>query len=116
MLLIGAMVVLRSVTRTSAAVPVSLVAYRGLEAPNVPMNRPLHVVLEGNGLGAKNVVVQLVDKDGQQVWESRASVRENTIALEVPSIKESGPHFFRIYAGNGTTEGDLLREFALEAK
>lgn len=94
----------------------TLVAYRGLETPVVPVNRPVHVSLNAEDLKPGTVVLEMVDADGKQLWTGSAVVQNDHVTVDVPKIAAAGDHFFRLYAPGPNGRGELLREFSFEAK
>ncbi|MBV9268196.1 MAG: hypothetical protein JO061_18655 [Acidobacteriaceae bacterium] len=92
---------------------VNLVAYRGLESPVLPIDRPLSVHLNANGIAENRVKVELVSNNGKQVWQDIASVNQNRINIEVPKITQPGTYLFRVSDAGTQSE---LREFSFEIK
>jgi hypothetical protein len=92
---------------------INLVAYRSLESPVVPKDRPLEVHLNANGLSENRVKVELVTNDGKEIWQHVASVDQSRIDLEVPKITETGTYLFRVSDPANQSE---LREFSFEIK
>lgn len=96
---------------------VALTAYRGVESGAAPLNRPLHIRLSTADLNDGPVNVEIVNGSGARVWTGSAAIRNQTLFVNVPAIRESGAHFLRVYApSSGSGSGDLLREFAFQAK
>jgi hypothetical protein len=96
---------------------VSLVATRGTETSAVPEGRPLHVHLDAAGLPEGPVSVELIDEAGTQLWKGSGLVRHDQVDVTTPQITSPGGYFFRLYApARNGQPGDLLREFALQAK
>jgi hypothetical protein len=96
---------------------VTLSAYRGIESPAVPEGRPLHVHLNAADLTEGQVVVELVDGSGSEIWKGTANIRHDQAEVTLPRIAEAGPHFIRLYAPTrDNPEGDLLREFAFQVQ
>ncbi len=103
---------------------VTLMAYRGIETPVVPKDKPLHMFLNAEGLDQNSVAVRLVDGQGAQLWKGTAEVHQNRAAVDLPKIAESGTHIVQLYApqtdneANGQPNGEprLLREFSFDVK
>jgi hypothetical protein len=96
---------------------VTLTAYRGVETAIVSQGWRLNMHLNGQGLAPGPVAVQLADHSGAIVWSGTSIVRDSTVNVAIPRLTKSGSYYLRLYSlpytGSG---GDLLREFALEAR
>lgn len=114
---IGVAVVPEVVQRNQPVAQVSLSAFRGTETAVVPEGRRLQVTLNTSDLEHGPVAVAVVDGSGTEIWNGKGVIQHDQLDLTVPPIKESGAHFFRIYAlGTDKEHGELLREFALQVK
>jgi hypothetical protein len=99
------------------AATVNLSAYRGLEFAAVPVNKPLRLRVNAVGLDHDHLSAQMVNSEGSQVWSGPAELKGDTVELTVPKIRLQGPHYLRLYARDAAGQrGELLREFALQAK
>lgn len=96
------------------AADVTLVAQRGIETDQLPVDRPLHVTLDAADLNQSTVGVELVDANGSPVWNATAPVQNDRVVVNVPRIAHSGEHYFRLYSSDNQRE--LLREFAFNVK
>jgi hypothetical protein len=116
-LALGVILVPRLPQHAGAVPEISLSAYRGLETVVWPENQPVHVRLNASDLAEGPVIVQMVDSSGSQIWRSAATAKQHAVSITVPRITEPGTHYLRLYtAPRGTTQGDLLREFAFQVK
>jgi len=115
-LLLGVSVIPRIAAVHAPVAQVSLMAYRGVEAPVAPRSHELHVQLNANDLTEKTVAVTLVDDQGKELWKGTAPVRNNEVDVTVPEITQTGAHFFRLYSIASNGEGELLREFGFQIK
>ncbi len=96
---------------------VDLTSYRGSGNVIVPAGHPLRLHLNANDLPEGPVTVEIVDATGTQIWKGAAAIRHDRVDVAVPSIREHGSHFLRLYApARGNSEGGLLREFAFKTK
>lgn len=96
---------------------VNLSAYRGDETAVVPEGRRLHLQLNAEDLAEGPVTIELVNSQGAQVWEGGAMISGDRIEVNLPRITEAGPHYIRVYAASqGSSPGDLLREFVFRVK
>jgi len=96
---------------------VNLTAFRGTETAIVSEGRPLHMHLNAAGLLPGPVAVELADRQGATEWKGTAVVRHDAVDVTLPRITQSGPHVLRLYSlPPAGTEGELLREFALDAQ
>lgn len=96
---------------------VSLVSYRGSEVTSVPEGRPLHVHLNATDLPEGAAVVELVNDTGAELWQRGAQIRHDAVDIVAPQINQPGSYFVRLYAaGQDNRPGEMLREFALQAK
>lgn len=96
---------------------VSLIAYRGSEVTSVPERRPLHVHLNAAELPEGPAVVELVNDAGALLWQRAAEIRHESADVIAPQIEQPGSYFVRLYAAaQDHRPGQLLREFALQAK
>ena len=91
---------------------VALTAYRGTDTAIVSEWRPLDMHLNAADLSEGPVQVELVDRLGSQLWKGASAVRNNSVDVRLPRIKESGSHFVRLY----DPKGELLREYAFQVK
>jgi hypothetical protein len=109
-----------SIPRRHEAIPlrVNVSAWRGVDIASVATGHPLDLRLNSTDLHAGAVVVQLVDSSGREVWHGPASVRNESVAVSLPTLNRRDNYFVRLYSvgSNGATYGDLLREFGLRAK
>jgi len=96
---------------------VTITTYRGTETAVVSQRWPLRIHLNGEGLPPGPVSVELLDNVGTIVWRGISLVRDEKVTVTLPRITKTGSHFLRLsslpYAGS---DGDLLREFAFDAK
>jgi hypothetical protein len=96
---------------------VIITAYRGTETVVVSEGRPLHMHLNAVGLAAGPIAVELAENNGAIVWRGTSLVRNDNVDVTLPRITKSGAHFLRLYSPTHLgSEGELLREFALDAK
>jgi hypothetical protein len=96
---------------------VNLTAFRGTETAIVSEGRPLHMHLNAAGLLPGPVEVELADRQGSTEWKGTSVVRHDAVDVTLPRITQSGPHVLRLYSLRPAgTEGELLREFALDAQ
>jgi hypothetical protein len=96
---------------------VSITAFRGTETTIVSEWRPLRMHLNADGLNPGAVAVELVDNNGSIIWKGPAAVRQDKVDVDLPRLTKSGPHFLRLYSvQQAGSDGELLREFSLEAK
>jgi anti-sigma factor RsiW len=91
---------------------VALTAYRGTETAIVSEWRPLQMHLNAADLNEGPVQVEVVDRLGSPVWKGASTVRNDSVDVHLPRIKQSGTHFLRLY----NPQGDLLREYAFQVK
>jgi hypothetical protein len=103
------------VHRPVAPAEVQLAAYRGIETASVPQGRPLHVRLDGNDLPGNEVMVQLVDDTGAELWKGSAAVAHAHAVFTAPAIAHPGAYLIRVYAA-GSEHAQLLHEFSIQAK
>jgi hypothetical protein len=108
------------ILRRHNAIPlrVNVSAWRGVDIASVATGHPLDLRLNSTDLRTGAVVVQLVDSSGREVWHGPASVRNESVAVSLPTLNHRDNYFVRLYSvgSNGATYGDLLREFGLRAK
>jgi hypothetical protein len=105
------------VDHNRSAADFSLSAYRGMESVVVPENRPLHLTLNANDLPEGAVAITVVDGNGAQIWSGKGQIQNGRISVTIPQIKQAGPHFVRLYSQTADdAQGDLLREFSIEAR
>ena len=91
---------------------VNLAAYRGSEATIVPEWRPLHIHLNAENLPGETVGVQVVNAEGDEVWQGASSINNQGVNVKIPRLTRSGSYLLRLYSPSK----DLLREFAFQAK
>ncbi len=114
---IGLAVTPQFLRHTAPLAEVSLVSYRGSEVTSVPEGRRLHVHLNAADLPEGAAIVELVNDTGAQLWHRAAQIRQDEADVVAPQINQPGSYFVRIYtAGQGNRPGQMLREFALQAK
>jgi anti-sigma factor RsiW len=107
----------RFVSRTPAAVDVSLSATRGSGAEAVPLGRALHLHLNAPDIANGPVQVVMVDANGSEIWKRAAKAQDDHVDVTVPRLDQPGGHFLRLYSvSTDHTPRDLLREFPLEVK
>jgi hypothetical protein len=96
---------------------VSVTAFRGTETAIVSEGRPLHMHLNAASLLPGPVAIELADRQGSIEWKGTSVVQHDTVDVTLPRITQSGPHVLRLYSQPPAgTEGELLREFALNAQ
>jgi uncharacterized membrane protein YhdT len=90
---------------------VALTAMRGNGSALVaPAGRGLSLYPDLTGIGSASFYrLEIVDQTGQPVWQGSFSRSQNGVSVPGQS---AGLYFVRVYR----TEGELLREFALEIK
>ena len=116
-LLLGITLVPQFTHLTEAPAEVSLSAYRGVQTPTVPVNRPLHIRLNAVDLAGGPVQAEIVNSGGAEVWQARTAIHNDKVEIDVPGMRESGAHFLRLYSANEeNAQRDLLREFAFQVK
>ncbi|MBV9613731.1 MAG: hypothetical protein JO091_14755 [Acidobacteriaceae bacterium] len=96
---------------------VNLSAYRGSETVLVPEWRPLDVHLKANDLADGPLALQVVDQNGTEIWKGTTLVRNEAAEAHIGRITRPGSYLLRLYepaAASG--QGNLLREFAFQAK
>jgi hypothetical protein len=73
--------------------------------------------LNAKDLPAEPVSVEVVNADGNQVWEGSNAISHEKVDAKLPKIDNKGNYLLRLYASdkNGAP-GDLLREFSFEVK
>jgi len=99
------------------AANVDLSAYRGLERTVVPKGWPLHIRMNANDLAEGPVEIEVVDREGTELWKGNTAILHESAEVNIPKIKVPGPYFVRVYrAVDGNPEGDLLREFAVQVR
>ncbi len=113
---LGVLITPEFLSHSAPVAQVSLVAYRGLETPVLPKDRPLHINLNASELASNAVDVELVNADGIRNWRGTAAIQENLVSVNVPRIKQAGQYFFRLYSPSSNGESELLREFAVQVK
>ncbi|MBV8071720.1 MAG: hypothetical protein JO270_17550 [Acidobacteriaceae bacterium] len=91
---------------------VTLSAFRGSEIAPVPEWHRLRIHLNARDLAPGPVKVELVDDQGVQRWHGESSVAADQVQVDMPAIRRSGEHFIRLE----DQQGELLREFAIQAK
>jgi len=91
---------------------VNLAAYRGSETTVVPEWRPLQLHLNAENISARNVGVQVVDAEGNEVWQGASSINNQGADVKIPRLTRSGSYLLRLYSPSN----DLLREFAFKTK
>jgi hypothetical protein len=95
---------------------VNVTAYRGTETTVVSEGRRLRVHLNAEGLAAGTVEVELADSNRAIVWKGSSIVRDDKVQVWIPPLTRSGRYFLRLYSPHRVgSDGDLLREFTLEA-
>ena len=96
---------------------VTIAAYRGTETTVVSQRWPVRIHLDGEGLPPGPVTVELIDNVGTIVWRGTSIVREEKVKVTLPRITKTGSHFLRLYSlPFAGSDGNLLREFAFDAK
>lgn len=114
---LGIIIVPAFLQRSGPVAQVSLSTYRGAEASAVPEGRRLQVHLNASDLAEGNVIVDIVDATGAEVWRGRAVIHNEQLDALVPPITARGTHFLRLYAPTDTrADSDLLREFAFHVE
>ncbi len=91
---------------------VNLAAYRGAETTVVPEWRPLQLHLNAENLPGDTVGVQLVNADGDEIWQGASSITNQGADVKLPRLTHSGGYLLRLYSPSK----DLLREFSFQAK
>jgi hypothetical protein len=95
---------------------VNVAAYRGTETTVVSEGRWLRVHLNTKSLAPGIVEVELADSSRAIVWKGSSVVRDDKVQVWIPPLTKSGRYFLRLYSPRHVgSNGDLLREFALEA-
>ena len=100
------------------AVPVELVALRGGGAAMAKARAgdPLEIRLDvsdiASGAVGKTFRLEMVDAFGREVWSRRATSRSAKVIARVDRRLGAGIYWVRLYSD----EGDLLREFGLQAR
>lgn len=88
-------------------------AFRGAETNVLPAGRPVLVHLNAKDLPKSAVEVEIVNAEGNQIFESTGKVEGTTVDAKLPPIDNKGNYLLRLYSpGAGQTHGDLLREFS----
>lgn len=92
-------------------------AYRGSETIAVPAGRSLLLHLNAKDLPSENVRVEMVNSDGNRIWDGSNVINQEKVDAKLPEIKDKGNYLLRLYASsqNGAA-GELLREFSLSVK
>jgi len=97
---------------------VNLSAQRGTEmAALAPEWRPLAMHLNANDLADGPVTVQVVNRQGTEIWNGTTLIRHEQAEVSIGRMTESGTYLLRLYepARQGQT-GDLLREYTFRVK
>ncbi|MBV9156199.1 MAG: hypothetical protein JO097_08040 [Acidobacteriaceae bacterium] len=117
-LLLGVALAPQFIRRASPPVAeITLSAYRGVETPVVPLNRPLHLHLNALDLAEGPVTVQIVNSNGFEIWKRNAAVHKDEVSISVPNLQTAGAHLLRLYSpAQANGPGELLREFAFRVK
>jgi hypothetical protein len=114
---LGIIIVPAFLQRGGPVAKVSLSTYRGTEASTVPEGRRLQMHLNASGLAEGNVIVNIVDERGAEVWKGRAAIHNEQLEALIPPITARGTHFLRLYTPTDTrADSDLLREFAFQVE
>jgi Putative zinc-finger len=111
--LFGAGLVLKNQQRGQVPFAIALQATRGENVPQVPARQPLVIQPNLEGLPQfSEYRLEIVDQAGKKVREAAITADPTgTPKATVPGIA-SGTYFVRIYS----PAGELLREYALEAR
>ncbi len=92
-------------------------AYRGSETTIIPAGRPLVLHLNAKDLPAEPVRVEMVNAEGNLVWQGKDAINHDRINAKLPQIKTKGNYLLRLYAASKDgAPGDLLREFSFDVK
>ena len=92
-------------------------AYRGSETTTIPAGRPLFLHLNAKDLPAEPVRVEVVNAEGNLVWQGKDAINHDKVDAKLPEIKTKGNYLLRLYAaGQNGAPGDLLREFSFDVK
>ena len=92
-------------------------AYRGSETIAIPAGRPLLLHLNAKDLPAEPVRVEIVNAEGNLVWQGKDAINHDKVNAKLPEMKTKGNYLLRLYAaGQNGAPGDLLREFSFDVK
>ena len=92
-------------------------AFRGAEINTIPAGKTVLVHLNAKDLPENPVSVEVVNADGNEIWNSAGKVDHQTVDAKLPPIDTKGNYLLRIYeADNKDAHGELLREFAFDVK
>jgi hypothetical protein len=90
-------------------------AFRGAENNTLPAGRPINLSLNARDLPETPVSVEVVNADGNEVWNGNSSIDHQIVKTQLPAI-DKGNYLLRLYAGNGKSHGELLREFSFDVQ
>jgi anti-sigma factor RsiW len=92
-------------------------AFRGAETNTIPANRTVLLHLNARDLPQHSVSVEVVNSEGEEIWNSPSKVAGQTVNAKLPPIETKGNYFLRIYsANNNENRGELLREFSFNVQ
>ena len=92
-------------------------AFRGADTNTVPAGRPVLVHLNAKDLPENPVAVEVVNAEGNEVWNSTGKVDHEMVNAKLPPIDAKGSYLLRIYASDKTqNHGELLREFSFNVQ
>jgi hypothetical protein len=115
----GAAMAACALTLTVASLPneVTLTAYRGSETVAVKEWRPLKMHLNARDLPPGPVGIEVVNNQGDRIWQGQSIVKEENIDVNVPRLTKAGNYYLRVYSvASKDAAAELEREFALQAK
>jgi hypothetical protein len=115
----GAALAACAITITLASVPrqATLVANRGADTTVVSEWIPLDLHLDARDLPVGPLSVQVIDSQGNQVWQGEATAHKDVLKVQVGRLKSVGEYFVRVYSPAASdAKSELLREYSLQAK
>lgn len=92
-------------------------AFRGAEVNTIPVGRTVLLHLNARDLPQNPVSVEVVNAEGEEIWNSPSKVSGQTVDAKLPPIEAKGNYFLRIYSANNKQDrGELLREFSFNVQ